>query len=127
MNALEESDAAWRAAEAEHQRPRGLDEQQGRWDHPIDPWHPMDLSRLQGLEIPKRRFVITPWVPMIETTGLGGSGGDGKTLLAQMLATSAALGAPWLGIDTAQMKSIVLLCEDRAIDAWIRQDNINRL
>jgi len=25
------------------------------------------------------------------------------------------------------MKSIVLLCEDRAIDAWIRQDNINRL
>jgi hypothetical protein len=89
----------YRAEEAEDPQPRqranGRDAEDWKsepWDHPLDPWHRMDLPRLQGIVIPKRRFIAPSWVPVHETTGLGGAGGDGKTLLAQMLVTAGALG-----------------------------------
>jgi RecA-family ATPase len=97
------------------------------WDHPLAPWHHLDLVRLQGIAVPVRRWIVPGWVPALETTGLSGPGGDGKTLLAQMLATAAALGKPWLGIELAPIKTFLVLCEDREADIHIRQVNINRL
>jgi RecA-family ATPase len=64
--------------------------------------------------------------PILETVGLGGPGGEGKTLVACGMATAVALGKSYLGIGFQQMKAALLLCEDRHDDAYLRQADINR-
>jgi RecA-family ATPase len=59
-------------------------------------------------------------------TGIYGAGGEGKTLLAQMLATSCATGALWLGLDVQHCRSLLLFCEDDRDEMHRRQDDINR-
>jgi RecA-family ATPase len=63
---------------------------------------------------------------MKRATGLYGLGGEGKTLLAQTLATGCAIGEPWLGLATRPCKSLLLFCEDDAEEMQRRQDAINR-
>lgn len=53
-------------------------------------------------------------------------GGLGKSLLAQMLCTAAAVGKPWLGLQTQRLKSYALFCEDDADELQRRQDRINK-
>jgi RecA-family ATPase len=75
-----------------------------------------------------RQWLVQNWLPMGETCGLGGVGGEGKTLLAHQLATVAALGCgEWLGMPASPMKAALLLCEDNVNDACWRQAKINRL
>lgn len=103
-------------------RPNGVD-RDPPWDHPEDPWQPLDLPSLQGLPVPRRGWIVPGWLPENETTGFSGSGGLGKTLLSMQLATAAALGRHWLGIPLGQMRVVALLCEDRPADVHIRQAN----
>jgi RecA-family ATPase len=97
------------------------------WSYPEDPWEALYLPTLQDVEIPQRRWVVDQWLPALETTGFAGAGGQGKTLVAMMLATAAALGKPWFSIALPRIKVFALLCEDRRDDVHIRQVNINRL
>lgn len=86
----------------------------------------VDAGTLADDPVVERRWLVPGWFPMLETIGFGGTGGEGKTLLAHQLATSAALGRSWLGLPVEPMKAALLLCEDRLDDAHWRQADINR-
>ncbi|MBV8334692.1 MAG: AAA family ATPase [Alphaproteobacteria bacterium] len=104
----------------------GADLLDAPWNHPLDPWYHIYLPDLQDCPIPLREWIVPDWVPTLETTGLSGPGGEGKTLVVQMLATAVTLGVPWLGIAVGPMKTLLLLCEDRQADVYIRQAAINK-
>jgi len=93
------------------------------WIHKQEPWTPIDLANAQYPDHP-REWLIDGWLPLGETIGLSGPGGEGKTLIAQMLANAARCGGVWLGLPVAQMKSALLLCEDVDNDTLWRQQDI---
>jgi len=74
----------------------------------------IDPRTLEGLPVPVREFIVTPWVPKRRTTGLYGIGGAGKSTLMQMLCTSCALDpikfphANWLGLPVRHCRSVLL-------------------
>jgi RecA-family ATPase len=82
---------------------------------------------LQGVAIPDRRWVVDNWIPIPLVTGIYGDGGMGKSLLLQMLLTSAALGRPWLGLPIGQRRALAIFCEDPEEELQRRQADINRL
>jgi RecA-family ATPase len=81
---------------------------------------------LAGLPVPKRQWLVEPWIPMRRATGLYGVPGAGKTLLMQMLATACATGQKWLGRYVRRCKSILHYCEDDLDEMHGRQEEINR-
>lgn len=95
------------------------------WIHPIEPPAYVDWAALDGKPVPAQEWVVPGWIPRFETTGLGGAGGEGKTLIAQMLATAGAIKEPWLKIEVPVFRSFLVLCEDRLGDTWRRQAKIN--
>ena len=96
------------------------------WLHEIESLDFIDFASAPDNPPDTREWLVQGWFPMLETTGLGGPGGEGKTLLAQMLATSAAIGRPWLGKEVRRMKAALVFCEDRQDDVLWRQADINR-
>jgi RecA-family ATPase len=87
---------------------------------------PIDPATLQDIPVPQRQWLVPDWVPMARVTALYGSGGEGKTLLAQMLATAAAIGGEWLGLPVHQCNSLLYFCEDDLEEMQRRQDDINQ-
>lgn len=87
---------------------------------------PIDPSTLAETPVPARRWLVPDWVPLARATALYGAGGEGKTLLAQMLATACAIGAPWLGLPVLKCNSLMLFCEDDLDEMHRRQEDINR-
>lgn len=84
---------------------------------------PFAASDLRG-DPPERRWVVTDWIVEGAVNSLYGDGGLGKTLLAQQLACSVSLGAPWLGIETTQGTVLAVLCEDDKDELWRRHNDI---
>lgn len=80
-----------------------------------------------GQLVPARRWLVNGLVPMRNVTMLSGDGGIGKSLLAQMLCTAAAISRPWLGVSTAAIKTLGIFCEDEKDELHRRQADINRL
>jgi RecA-family ATPase len=78
-----------------------------------------------GKTPPKRRWIAPDWIPYGAVTGLYGQGGLGKSLLAMLLQTSAALGSPWLGLAVEEVISLGVYCEDDEEELWRRQWAIN--
>ena len=76
--------------------------------------------------IPPRLWVVKDYIPLRAVTGLYGDGGTGKSLIAQGLQTSCAVGADWFGLQVAQCRSFGFYCEDDADELHRRQDTINR-
>jgi len=70
--------------------------------------------------VPPRLWVADQWIPLKTATALYGDGGTGKSLVAQGLMTSCALGVPWLG------RTFGYFCEDDDDELHRRQDAINR-
>jgi RecA-family ATPase len=86
----------------------------------------VDPGRLQGLLVPERQWLVLDWVPMARVTALYGAGGEGKTRLAQMLATACALvGAQWVGLSVRHCNSLLVFCEDDQDEMHRRQAEIN--
>lgn len=56
---------------------------------------------------------------------LAGDGGLGKSLLLQQMVTACAIGAPWLGMATKQLRSLAVFCEDDYDELHRRQESIN--
>ena len=56
---------------------------------------------------------------------LSSDGGLGKSLLMQQLCTAAAIGKPWLGLDTKRVKTYAMFCEDDEDELYRRQQKIN--
>jgi RecA-family ATPase len=89
------------------------------------PLIPIDPTTLDGIPVPERRWLVPDWIPMARVTAIYGAGGEGKTLLAQMLATSCALQKPWLGLRVRQCRSLLLCAEDDGDEMHARQADIN--
>lgn len=75
--------------------------------------------------VPARRFILQGWIVRGACGLLSGQEGVGKSLLAQQMATCAAAGRPFLGLDIASVPSIYVTCEDPADELWRRQADIN--
>lgn len=89
------------------------------------PLAPIDPRTLQGLSVPERQWHVRNWIPMRRVTGLYGEGGEGKTLLMQMLATATVIEARWLDLTVRRARSLLLYCEDDLEEMHIRQEAIN--
>lgn len=72
-----------------------------------------------------RRFIAKDWIVRGSAGLLGGQDGVGKSLLAQQMATCAASGLPFLGIEIEHVKSIYITCEDSSDEMHLRQESIN--
>jgi RecA-family ATPase len=87
----------------------------------------IDPATLHGLPVPQRQWLVPDWIPMARATSLYGSGGEGKTLLAQMLATACAIDdAKWLGLRVRRCNSVLQFCEDDLEEMHRRQEDINK-
>jgi RecA-family ATPase len=75
--------------------------------------------------IPHREWIIPHWIPCGVVTSLYGDGGVGKSLIAQQLQSSAALGGEWLGLAVEPVRSIGFYCEDDGDELLRRQATIN--
>src|ERR1700691_5380370 len=82
-------------------------------------------AALLGKPIPERKWIVPDWVPHGAVTGLYGDAGLGKTLLAQQLQTSTALGRRCLGMSTDRTPSLGIYCEDSEDELRRRQRDIN--
>ena len=87
---------------------------------------PVDPSILHEVPVPPRQWLAPDWIPIARATSLYGAGGEGKTLLAQMLATACAIGTQWVGLPVRQCNSLLYFCEDDLDEMHRRQDDINR-
>ncbi|RJG51796.1 hypothetical protein D0Z70_22460 [Sphingobium terrigena] len=74
---------------------------------------------------PPRRFIAKDWIVRGSAGLLGGQDGVGKSLLAQQMATCAASGLPFLGIEIEHVKAIYITCEDSSDEMHLRQESIN--
>jgi RecA-family ATPase len=95
-------------------------------DQSGEPLAPIDPATLDGAPVPLRQWLVPDWVPMARATALYGAGGEGKTLLGQMLATACAIGVQWLGLPVQRCNSLLFFCEDDLDEMHRRQDDINR-
>lgn len=82
-------------------------------------------AALEAVLVPERQWLVADWVQIARATAFYGAGGEGKTILAQMLATACAIGQPWLGLPTMRCNSLLLFCEDDLDEMHRRQDDIN--
>jgi RecA-family ATPase len=85
-------------------------------------FRPVDL---EGRRPPARKWIVHGWVPCGVVTGLYGDGGEGKSLIAQQLQTSTAIGKPWLGLPVEPVPSLGVYCEDEFGELFRRQQDIN--
>jgi RecA-family ATPase len=87
----------------------------------------VEPTSLVDVQVPQRQWLVPDWVPLARATALYGAGGEGKTLLAQQLATACAIGEPWLGMPVIKCNSLLLFCEDDLDEMHRRQEAINSL
>lgn len=117
-------EALWQEAQPVGRQRMGLAPNEGYRPPKLDA---MVADEWQGRPIPERQWIIPQWIPRRAVTMLGGDGGGGKSLLAQMLLTSAAVGSSWLGLDVAPVKALGIFCEDDIDELQRRQADINRM
>jgi RecA-family ATPase len=85
----------------------------------------LDIAKWQDKPVPQKQWLVPEWIPWRRVTGLYGIGGEGKTLLLQMLLTATALGLPWLGLRVRKGKAVGFFCEDDEDELHERQAAIN--
>lgn len=85
-----------------------------------------DPAQWIGKEPPQRDFIIPGWIIKGACGLLSGQEGVGKSLIAQQMATCAALGKSFLGLDIVQCPVIYITCEDPTDELWRRQSDINK-
>lgn len=86
----------------------------------------INWPRLAQLMPPDRKWAIKGWLGFGHVTLLVGSGGIGKTLLAQQMASCLALGRPFIEAIERPYKCLMWACEDDHDELWRRQVAISR-
>jgi AAA domain len=81
---------------------------------------PIRWADLAELTPPERPWLISHWLSTGATL-LAGSGGVGKSLLAQTIATALALGMPFIDSITEPHRVLMWACEDDHDELWRRQ------
>lgn len=79
----------------------------------------------EGLELPKRQWLIDQWILATGTTYLTGKGSVGKSLIAQQAMTAAAVGRPFLGQPVKRVRAAYITAEDDIDELHRRQAAIN--
>lgn len=87
---------------------------------------PLDWPVLAGQEPPERRWAIRGWLGFGHVTLLVGSGGIGKTLIAQQAASCLALGKHFIDTVQGPLKCLMWACEDDHDELWRRQIQLAR-
>lgn len=92
---------------------------------PPKPLPSLDLDALASRKARQRAFAIEHYVPERELTLFTGSGGVGKSLFGQQMATASAAGLGWnLGLRVAHCPALYLTCEDCPEELHYRQEAI---
>lgn len=94
---------------------------------PADGISSIDWQNLDGKTPPEREFIISDWLPVGCATSLYGTGGIGKSFLAQLLGACVVGGKAFLGLPTLHCPVLALFCEDDDDELWRRQARINRM
>lgn len=101
------------------------DVKQGPWGaapkRKLQPFNVLEPMRWDGVDVPPRRWMVADMIPRGAVTMFTGDGGVGKSLLAQQLLTAAALGKPWLDMETAPCRGLGVFCEDDPEELHRRQ------
>lgn len=84
----------------------------------------IDAGTWSGKTPPRREWLVEGMIPMRTVTLLSGDGGIGKSLLAQQLMTSCALGRDFIGFNTIRCNTLGLFCEDEPQELQRRQRGI---
>jgi RecA-family ATPase len=79
------------------------------------------------MDIPEREWIVQGLIPSGTLTLLTGAGGDGKTLLAQQIATAVSAGTHIFGMATTRTPVIGLYSEDDTNELTRRQQAILRV
>lgn len=88
---------------------------------PLKLINPADWANVE----PKaREYSLHGWMPLEQCTLLTGAGSGGKSLFGQQLCVSMATGEPFLGMQTEQMNTLYITCEDSANELHLRQKAI---
>lgn len=124
-------DSGWKAGEA---APGKLPEDKPKGQQPAPAVATVPLDGLQTTcpadwvgEPPYLDWVVQGCFLRATVGMFSGDGGLGKSLLGQQLLTCAALGIPWLGMDTARSACLGIFCEDDYAELQRRQVAINKL
>lgn len=91
-----------------------------RWALPL-----IDTTRWITEEPPERRWIVPGWLARGTGCLFVGEAGVGKSLLAQQLVTAVAAGKRFLGLDTVQVPTLYVTCEDSDDELHRRQQPIN--
>ena len=75
---------------------------------------------------PPRRWAIKGWLGYGHTTLLVGSGGIGKTLIAQQIGSALAIGQAFIEPEAEPTRVLMWACEDDHDELWRRQLDIAR-
>ena len=86
---------------------------------------PFDVSELSD-DAPVRTWIVPGLIAEGVVNSLYGSGGVGKTLLAQQLAYYLVTAKPFLGIDIERKTSLCVLCEDDRDEIHRRHVSVKR-
>jgi hypothetical protein len=84
------------------------------------PRRPLNWAELATKIPPERPWLISHWLSTGATL-LAGSGGVGKSLLAQTIATALTLGAPFIDAIPQPQRVLMWMCEDDHDEIWRRQ------
>lgn len=87
----------------------------------LEPRKPLSWADLATKEPPPRRWAVKFWLGFGHTTLLVGAGGIGKTLIAQQMASSLALGKSFVDDVAEPLKTLFWACEDDHDELWRRQ------
>lgn len=87
---------------------------------------PLDWPKLAAQAPPERQWAVKGWLGFGHVTLLVGSGGIGKTLLAQQMASCLALGRPFIDTVDRPYRCLMWACEDDHDELWRRQVAISR-
>ncbi|MCC7079473.1 MAG: AAA family ATPase [Burkholderiales bacterium] len=82
---------------------------------------PIRWDQLAGKDAPARQWAVTGWLGFDHITLLVGTGGIGKTLLAQQLASCLVLGQAFIDEVPAARRVLFWACEDDHDELWRRQ------
>ena len=85
---------------------------------------PIDWTHLAQTAPEPATFALAGWMPARTTTLLSANGGVGKSNLSLQLAAAVALSRPFLGLDTARGKVLLLSAEDETRTVHFRLGNI---
>ena len=91
-------------------------------DLPTPPPKPLDWESLEEHgEPPARKWALDLWVGMGHVTLLSGSGGLGKSILAQQVLTAIALGQQFIANAAEPRRALGWMGEDDENELWRRQ------